>query len=206
MRWNVSHMKNVYAMKSWVDISCADVVSNSSIMHVMNQEKNIESIDLWELKEHWWQWKNIIIRKIMEESIETHASLRKAIGEFFSMHHGMLDVNVYGGHRVRKHVKVKRDVSRMSYWEMTFSKQDCSRDESRDTQIFGVPNRLDWYTRKKVIILVNLTKKEVWSHYKSRCPLPMNNVFIYMNNYLICELRAFTPNNLPLKGPMWTFK
>ena len=39
-------MKNVYPMKSWVDISCADVVSNSSIMHVMNQEKNIESIDL----------------------------------------------------------------------------------------------------------------------------------------------------------------
>ena len=103
-------------------------------------------------------------------------------------------------------IKVKRDVWRISYWEMTFSKQDCSRDESRDTQIFGVPNRLDWYTRKKVIILVNLTKKEVCSHYKRRCPVQVNNVFTYTNNYLICELRAFTPNNLPLKGPMWTFK
>ena len=86
---------------------------------------------------------------------------------------------------------------------MTFSKQDCSRDESRDTQIFGVPNCLDWYTRKKkVIILVNLTKKVVCSHYKRRCPVQVNNVFTYTNNYLICELRAFTPNNLPLKGPM----
>ena len=80
---------------------------------------------------------------------------------------------------------------------MTFSKQLCIRDESRDTQIFGAPKRLDWYTRKKVIILVNLIKKEVCSNYK-RCPVQVNNVFTYTNNYLSCKIRAFTPNNMVL--------
>ena len=56
--------------------------------------------------------------------------------------------------------------------------------------------------QKKVIILVNPTMKEVCSHYKRRCPVQVNNVFTYTNNYLICELRAFTPKNLPLKGSM----
>ena len=52
-----------------------------------------------------------------------------------------------------------------------FSKQDCSRDESRDTQIFGVPNRLNWYTRKKVIILVNPKKEGVFTLQKEvSCP------------------------------------
>ena len=31
------------------------------------------------------------------------ASLGMAIGEFFSLHYGMSDVNVYGAHRVGKH-------------------------------------------------------------------------------------------------------
>ena len=62
-----------------------------------------------------------------------------------------------------------------------------------ETQIFGVP-RLDWYTRKKVIILVNPKVKEGCSHYNRRCPVQVNNVFTYKNNYLICELWAFTPN------------
>ena len=38
------------------------------------------------------------------ESMETHASLGKVIGEFFSMYYGpLLDVNVYGAHRVGKY-------------------------------------------------------------------------------------------------------
>ena len=64
------------------------------------------------------------------------------------------------------------------------------------------PTALIGTQEKKVIILVSLTKKEVCSHYKKRCPVQVNNVFTYTNNYLSCELRAFTPNNLPLKGPM----
>ena len=37
--------------------------------------------------------------------METHASLGKVIGEFFSMYYGhLLDVNVYGAHKVGKRV------------------------------------------------------------------------------------------------------
>ena len=43
------------------------------------------------------------IRGIKEESMETPTSLGKAISEFFNMHYGMSDVNVYGAHRVGKH-------------------------------------------------------------------------------------------------------
>ena len=64
-------------------------------------------------------------------------------------------------------------------------RDDVQQTESRH-RFLGVPNRLDWYTRKKVIILVNPTKKEVCSHYKRRCPVQVNNVFTYTNNYLIC--------------------
>ena len=36
--------------------------------------------------------------------METHASLRKVIGEFFSMYYShLLNVNVYGAHGVGKH-------------------------------------------------------------------------------------------------------
>ena len=53
-----------------------------------------------------------------------------------------------------------------------FSKQDGSRDESRDTDFFWVPNHLDWYTRKKeVIILVNPKKSIVFTLQKEvSCP------------------------------------
>ena len=103
MRRDVSEMKNVCTTKSWADVCGGDVLSNSSNMHVMHQEKNIENIDVRELKERERRSKNIVIRGIKEESIETPASLGKAIGEFFSMHYGMSDVNVYGAHRVGKH-------------------------------------------------------------------------------------------------------
>ena len=40
---------------------------------------------------------------VKEESMESHTSLRKAISEIFSMHYGMLNMNVYGAHQVGKH-------------------------------------------------------------------------------------------------------
>ena len=51
------------------------------ILHVMNQEKNVQCIYVQELKEHEHEWrlKNIVIRKMKGESIETPASLGKVI-------------------------------------------------------------------------------------------------------------------------------
>ena len=60
------------------------MVPNSSNMHVTHHEKNMESIDVQELKEREWRSKNIVIRGIKEEGMETPASLGKTIGEFFS--------------------------------------------------------------------------------------------------------------------------
>ena len=96
MRRDVSEMKNVCTTKSWANVCGGDVVSNSSITHVMNKEKNVDSIDVRDLKEHERRSKNFVIRGIKEESMETPASLEKAISEFFSMHYGILDMNVYG--------------------------------------------------------------------------------------------------------------
>ena len=97
MRRDVSEMKNVCTTKSWACVCGGDVVSNSSITTVMNQEKNVENIDVQELKERE-QSKNNVIYRIKEESLTT---LEKAIDEFFSMHYGMSDVNVYGAHCYR---------------------------------------------------------------------------------------------------------
>ena len=44
MRWDVGEMENVCITNSWVDVYNGDVISNSSIMHVMNQRKNVGSI------------------------------------------------------------------------------------------------------------------------------------------------------------------
>ena len=93
-KWDEKCMHN----KSWADVCGGVVLSNSYIMHVMNQEKNVETIDVWELKEHEWWSKNIVFRGIREESMGTLASLRKAMVEFLSMHYGMSDVNVHGAH------------------------------------------------------------------------------------------------------------
>ena len=46
MRQDVCEMKNLCTTKSWADVCGGDVVSNSSNMHVINQKKNIESIDV----------------------------------------------------------------------------------------------------------------------------------------------------------------
>ena len=46
------------------------------------------------------------------------ASLGKAISDFFSLHYGMLDVNVYGAHRVGKH-GVARSGERLIVFIMT---------------------------------------------------------------------------------------
>ena len=46
MRRDVSEMKNICTTKSWANVCGGDVVSNSSIMHVLNQKKNIKSIDI----------------------------------------------------------------------------------------------------------------------------------------------------------------
>ena len=51
MRRDVSQMKNVCTTKSWANLCGEDIVSNSNLMHVMNQEKNVKSKDVQELKE-----------------------------------------------------------------------------------------------------------------------------------------------------------
>mgnify|MGYP000662735094 CR=1 FL=1 len=50
MRWDVSEMKNVCTTKLWVNVCGGDVVTKSSIMQVMNQEKNVESIDVQDIE------------------------------------------------------------------------------------------------------------------------------------------------------------
>ena len=61
MRKDVSEMKNVCTTKSWADVCGGDMVPNSSNMHVMHHEKNMESIDVQELKERERQSKSIVI-------------------------------------------------------------------------------------------------------------------------------------------------
>ena len=97
-------------------------------MHVMHQEKNMERIDVQELKERERRSKNIVIRGIKGESMETPVSLGKVISEFFSMHSSMSDVNVYGAHRVGKH-GVTRSMERPIVCTMT--------DDTKRRIIFG---------------------------------------------------------------------
>ena len=80
MRRDISEMKNVCTTKSWADVCGGDMVPNSSNMHVMHQEKNMESIYVQELKERERRSKKIVIREIKEESMETPASLGKVLG------------------------------------------------------------------------------------------------------------------------------
>ena len=42
-------------------VCCGDIVSNSTIMYVMNQEKNLGSINVQKLKEREWRSQNIVI-------------------------------------------------------------------------------------------------------------------------------------------------
>ena len=69
MRRDVSEMKNVCTRKSWGDIYGGDMVSNSSIMHVMNQEKIVQGIDIRELKECERRLKNIVIREFTPTNV-----------------------------------------------------------------------------------------------------------------------------------------
>ena len=108
-------MKNVCTTKSGANVCGWAIVSNSYIMHMMKQEKNVEILDVWELKERERRSKNIVICGIKEEGLKTPASLGKAIGEFLSLHYGMSDVNVYGAHRVGKH-----GVTRSGAWLFTY--------------------------------------------------------------------------------------
>lgn len=101
MRRDVSEMKNVCTTKSWADV-CSNVVSDSSIMQVMPQTKNVENVDTEELKERERRSKNIVIRGIPEEKLETPPSLTIVIEDFFKTHFGMSGVMVYGAHRVGK--------------------------------------------------------------------------------------------------------
>ena len=51
MMQDVNEVRNVCTLKSWIHIYGSDVVSNSlGIMYVINQEKNVESVDVQELK------------------------------------------------------------------------------------------------------------------------------------------------------------
>ena len=96
-------MKNVYTTKSWADVCGRDVVSNSSIIHVINQDKNIESINVRELKECERQSTNIVIHDIKEQNMEAHTFFKKVISEFLHKHYSMSHVNVYGVHQANKH-------------------------------------------------------------------------------------------------------
>ncbi|MCO5581281.1 hypothetical protein L7F22_035160 [Adiantum nelumboides] len=100
MRRDVSEMKDV--SKSWADVCNGNVVSGSPIMQAMAHTKNVENVDAQELRERERRSKNIVIRGIVEEKLETPPSLAIAIEGFFNTHFGMSGVTVYGAHRVGK--------------------------------------------------------------------------------------------------------
>ena len=91
-----SRINHLCTTNSWANV-CGNVVGyNSDIMHVMNQWKNVESMDAHKLKKHELWSKSTGIRVIKEESMETLAPPWKVIGELFSMNYGMLDVRCMG--------------------------------------------------------------------------------------------------------------
>ncbi|MCO5557562.1 hypothetical protein L7F22_011128 [Adiantum nelumboides] len=100
MRRDVSEMKDV--SKSWADVCNGNVVSDSPIMQAMAHTKNVENVDAQELRERERRSKNIVIRGIVEEKLETPPSLAIAIEGFFNTHFGMSGVTIYGAHRVGK--------------------------------------------------------------------------------------------------------
>ncbi|RYA44508.1 hypothetical protein DD606_25145, partial [Enterobacter cloacae complex sp. GF14B] len=90
------------ASKSWADICKDNVVSTSPITQAVVQAKNVENVDTQELQERQKRSKNIVIRGIKEESMETPQSLAVSIEEFFATHFGMSGIMAYGAHRVGK--------------------------------------------------------------------------------------------------------
>ena len=102
MSRDVSEMKNVCTTKSWADVCNSNVLPDFPTMQVMAQTKNVENVDLEELQEREQRSKNIVIRGITEEKLETPPSLAISIANFFETHFGMSGVMVYGAHRVGK--------------------------------------------------------------------------------------------------------
>ncbi|MCO5547927.1 hypothetical protein L7F22_001382 [Adiantum nelumboides] len=100
MRRNVSEMKDISKLRA--DVCNGNVVCGSPIMQSMAHTKNVENIDAQELRERERRFKNIVIRGIVEEKLETPPSLAIAIEGFFNTHFGMSGVTVYGAHRVGK--------------------------------------------------------------------------------------------------------
>ena len=86
--WRSKNGHNEEDMSKWrmyVEQSCGtnvcgnDVVSNWPIMHVLNQGKNVKSIDANKLKECEWLLKNIVIHGIKEQSTERYISFWNVI-------------------------------------------------------------------------------------------------------------------------------
>ena len=98
MKHDVIDMKNVWSTRLWADV-CNGSISNSSNIQAMAQIKNVDNIDDQELKEPERRSKNIVIRGIQKEKMETPTSLKHAIGELFNKYYGM---NIFGAHRVGK--------------------------------------------------------------------------------------------------------
>ena len=70
MSRDVSEMNNVCTTKSWADVCNSNVLPDFPTMQVMAQTKNVENVDLEELKERERHLKNIVIRGITEEKLE----------------------------------------------------------------------------------------------------------------------------------------
>ena len=102
MRRDVSEMKNVCTTKSRADVCSSNVVFDSSIMQVMAQTKNVENVDIEQLKKWEQRSKNIFIHRIPKEKLETLPYLAIVIEDFFKMHFSMSGVMVYRPHRVGK--------------------------------------------------------------------------------------------------------
>ena len=159
-KWGNKRVKwKMYAQQSHGPMYvAADVVSKSFIMYVMNQEKNAESIDVWELKECKQRSKNIIIRGIKEESFETLPSLGKAIGEFFSMHYGMSSVNVYG------HTELGNMVLLVSEKSLLYAQWRMIQSEVSFSKIVGYTSKVRNALWVKIVLSHN--KMHVVKHMK----------------------------------------
>ncbi|MCO5556860.1 hypothetical protein L7F22_010414 [Adiantum nelumboides] len=100
MKRDVSEMKDV--SKLWTDVCNGNVVSGSTIMQAIAHTKNVENVDAQELRERERCFKNIVIRAIGEEKLETPPSLAITIEGFLNTRFGLSGVTVYGAHRVGK--------------------------------------------------------------------------------------------------------
>ena len=79
MKQGVSEFKNVCTTKLWANVCGNDVVFDWPIMHVLNQGKNVKSIDANKLKECERLLKNIVIHRIKDYNTERNTSFRNVI-------------------------------------------------------------------------------------------------------------------------------